>query len=93
MDETKIYVAIEGDMRLRDMDRCDDDERTCDRHYCISHKSKDGKNHDMMVIWRRGETVRSESIGHDPEYGLKKRDIMDFAKCLMKAHELLGVVD
>lgn len=93
MDDKDFYIAVEGDMRLHDLDRLDKDERMDNRVYCISHKDSHGVYNDLMIVWRRGETIRSVSIGHDPECGLDVRNIMDFAKCLTKAHELLGAGD
>lgn len=80
----------DGDLVLKDYDGHDLDATTNDRLYCIAYVDAEGE-HDLMLFWRRGDTIRSRSItGDKGGYGRSMADIASFARLAMEAQRLLG---
>lgn len=86
-------IMMEGHLVLKDFDGQDTKTDPKTHLYCITYVDSETE-HDLMLIWRSGEIIRSRSVSGGPNgYGRSFDDILIFAKMITKAHELLGLED
>lgn len=83
-------ILMEGHLALKDFDYSDADEFKTDRVYCITYVDSDDQ-YDLMLLWRRGDVIRSRSIYGAPNQLMKTdSDVLLFAKFVGNAYRLLG---
>lgn len=81
-----------GDLVLCDFDCSDLDMDTTNRLYCIAYVDGEGE-HELMLVWKRGETIRSRSIGGKPTgFQCSQSHIRSFARLMSAAQDLLDGV-
>ena len=83
-------ILMEGHLALKDFDCADDDKSKTDRVYCVTYVDSDDQ-YDLMLLWRRGDIIRSRSIcGGIGRFGKSESDVLLFAKLVGETYRLLS---
>lgn len=81
----------DGDLALKDFDGNDLDPITNDRLYCIVYVDADGSEHELMLLWRRGKTLRSRSLpGEHGGFETSVANLTSLMRLVKEANRLLG---